>query len=93
MTGEDVTEESGKKDERVVDASHDDLGLGEGLAEKVKKSGGGVKCPICKSPVTQASETFPFCCERCRLIDLGKWISGDYKISRPVEEADLDQGD
>ena len=27
---------------------------------------------------------FPFCSERCRLIDLGKWASGDYVISTPV---------
>jgi endogenous inhibitor of DNA gyrase (YacG/DUF329 family) len=52
-----------------------------------------LKCPICKKPVTKAAEDFPFCSERCRLIDLGKWASGQYVVSSPVtdtsDEADL----
>lgn len=31
---------------------------------------------------------FPFCSERCRLIDLGKWASGGYIISSPVDDAE-----
>jgi endogenous inhibitor of DNA gyrase (YacG/DUF329 family) len=27
---------------------------------------------------------FPFCGERCRLLDLGNWASEKYKISEPV---------
>ncbi|HEV2579140.1 MAG TPA: DNA gyrase inhibitor YacG [Acidobacteriaceae bacterium] len=46
-------------------------------------------CPICKKPVDLASEDVPFCSERCRLIDLGKWASGDYKISSPALDPDL----
>ena len=23
---------------------------------------------------------YPFCCERCRLIDLGRWLSEEYRI-------------
>ena len=34
----------------------------------------------------------PFCSERCRLADLGKWLDGGYRISAPVSEEDLDQG-
>lgn len=29
---------------------------------------------------------FPFCSERCRLIDLGKWASGAYVISSPITD-------
>ncbi len=29
---------------------------------------------------------FPFCSERCRLIDLGKWASGAYVISSPLTD-------
>ena len=34
-----------------------------------------VKCPNCKKPVSWTSEYpfRPFCCERCKLIDLGEW--------------------
>ena len=48
-----------------------------------------LRCPICKKPVkSSASADFPFCSERCRLIDLGKWASGAYVISAPVTDAD-----
>ncbi len=40
-----------------------------------------VKCPICgKDSVWEDNPFRPFCSERCRLIDLGKWASGDYRI-------------
>ena len=31
-------------------------------------------------------ENFPFCSDRCRLIDLGKWASGGYVISTPITD-------
>jgi hypothetical protein len=34
----------------------------------------------------------PFCSARCKAIDLGGWLEGRYRISRPVEEEDLDAG-
>jgi len=43
--------------------------------------------------VTQASPHFPFCSARCRRADLAKWFNGDFVISRPVEESDLDEGE
>jgi endogenous inhibitor of DNA gyrase (YacG/DUF329 family) len=43
-----------------------------------------VKCPICKKPVEIGSPDFPFCSERCRIIDLGAWASEEYKISSPA---------
>jgi endogenous inhibitor of DNA gyrase (YacG/DUF329 family) len=43
-----------------------------------------MKCPICKKDVALGAPDFPFCSERCRLIDLGKWASEDYKISEPA---------
>jgi endogenous inhibitor of DNA gyrase (YacG/DUF329 family) len=52
-----------------------------------------LSCPICKKPVKKDNPDFPFCSDRCRLIDLGKWASGAYVISSPVtdieEEVDL----
>ena len=47
-----------------------------------------LRCPICKKPANAADPDFPFCCERCRLIDLGKWASGAYVISSPVDDAE-----
>ena len=45
-----------------------------------------LRCPICKKPVKSAEPDFPFCSERCRLIDLGKWASGEYVISSPLKD-------
>jgi uncharacterized protein len=38
------------------------------------------KCPICKKNVKLGDADFPFCSERCRLVDLGNWASGKYVI-------------
>lgn len=48
-----------------------------------------LKCPICKKDVEVESAEAPFCSERCRTIDLGKWASGDYKISSPILDPEL----
>jgi len=45
-----------------------------------------LRCPICKKPVKSKDVEFPFCSERCRTIDLGKWASGAYVISSPVQD-------
>jgi len=42
-------------------------------------------CPICKKDVESGAEDFPFCSERCRLIDLGNWASERYVISTPAK--------
>jgi uncharacterized protein len=43
------------------------------------------QCPIChKLTDSDASPDFPFCSERCRLLDLGNWSSEKYRISEPV---------
>jgi endogenous inhibitor of DNA gyrase (YacG/DUF329 family) len=34
----------------------------------------------------------PFCSQRCRTIDLGGWLTGAYRVSRAIEEEDLDEG-
>ena len=48
-----------------------------------------LRCPICRNLVALSSEDVPFCSDRCRRIDLGKWASGDYKISSPILDPDL----
>lgn len=45
-----------------------------------------LSCPTCKKPADKANPDFPFCSDRCRLIDLGKWASGAYVISSPVTD-------
>ncbi len=40
-----------------------------------------VNCPACKKTVAPDEKTFPFCSERCRLIDLGNWLDGRYLVA------------
>jgi uncharacterized protein len=42
--------------------------------------------------VTAPDSFRPFCSQRCRSADLGKWLVGAYQISAPLSEEDLDQG-
>jgi endogenous inhibitor of DNA gyrase (YacG/DUF329 family) len=43
------------------------------------------RCPICKKTTESAKDPdFPFCSERCRLLDLGNWASERYIISEPA---------
>ncbi len=43
------------------------------------------QCPICKKPTNSASNPdFPFCSERCRLLDLGNWAAERYVVSEPA---------
>ncbi len=45
------------------------------------------RCPICQKPTrSEQNADFPFCSERCRLIDLGRWASEEYVISEPLVE-------
>ena len=51
------------------------------------------KCPICDTPITEDVDTFPFCSQRCKSIDLGQWLGERYRISRPIERSDLEEGE
>jgi hypothetical protein len=48
-----------------------------------------LRCPTCRTLVTIGDENFPFCSDRCRLIDLGKWASGAYRISSPILDPEV----
>jgi hypothetical protein len=45
-----------------------------------------LKCPICQKPVSAGEEFFPFCSDRCRIIDLGNWASEKYVIPEPLKK-------
>ena len=54
------------------------------------------KCPSCNKPVEWQDNPFrPFCSERCKLVDLGKWVSEEYRVpGKPVPtESAEDQED
>jgi endogenous inhibitor of DNA gyrase (YacG/DUF329 family) len=54
-----------------------------------------ITCPICKKETTWDRNEFrPFCSARCRLIDLGKWASDEYRIAdekKEIPDADREE--
>jgi endogenous inhibitor of DNA gyrase (YacG/DUF329 family) len=44
-------------------------------------------CPICSRAAKPraANPAFPFCSDRCKTIDLGKWMSEEYRIAAEQE--------
>ena len=56
----------------------------EAAAEKPAKP-----CPICGKPSVAASK--PFCSERCRDVDLNRWLSNSYAIpGKPTDDEDAE---
>lgn len=53
-----------------------------------------VSCPICQKVMEVESlaawPAFPFCSDRCRLIDLGRWLGEDYRLPAGSDVADVD---
>jgi endogenous inhibitor of DNA gyrase (YacG/DUF329 family) len=45
-------------------------------------------CPICRKPASPQSA--PFCSERCRAVDLNRWLSGSYAIPGKPEDDEAD---
>jgi uncharacterized protein len=49
-----------------------------------------ILCPMCGKPFdSETSSAMPFCSERCRLIDLGRWLSEENRL--PVEPTDEEE--
>lgn len=66
------------------------------------------RCPVCRKRIDGPEKIqgklhfpvyFPFCSEKCKLIDLGRWFDQDYHISDTLlsfdeeEFEDLEGGD
>jgi endogenous inhibitor of DNA gyrase (YacG/DUF329 family) len=49
-------------------------------------------CPICKKKLDETAVK-PFCSERCRLIDLGNWLGGNYRVPDPATDQREDKPD
>jgi endogenous inhibitor of DNA gyrase (YacG/DUF329 family) len=50
-------------------------------------------CPICARPVPPraVNKAFPFCTKTCKLVDLGRWLDGTYRV--PDGEAQPERDD
>ncbi|MCF6157933.1 MAG: DNA gyrase inhibitor YacG [wastewater metagenome] len=47
-----------------------------------------INCPYCKKELAYKAikdlPYFPFCSNRCKLLDLGAWIDEKYRIEEPI---------
>ncbi|POB13972.1 DNA gyrase inhibitor YacG [Halobacteriovorax sp. DA5] len=52
-----------------------------------------VKCPECSKEFNYYSSEFrPFCSEKCKMVDLGMWLTENYTVAsnEPLSESDLE---
>lgn len=59
------------------------------LADAVAVLEASPPCPRCGRPADPGSKHLPFCSDRCRLLDLGKWMREDYVVGRPLRPGDV----
>lgn len=55
-----------------------------------------IDCPICHQVLADAPDDFgprPFCSTRCKLVDLGNWLNGVYRIPVAREATSQDSDD
>ena len=42
------------------------------------------RCPTCRGEaVKDGNKLWPFCSERCHIVDLGRWLGEEYRIPDP----------
>jgi endogenous inhibitor of DNA gyrase (YacG/DUF329 family) len=53
------------------------------------------KCPTCNRQVQWQDNPFrPFCSERCKLVDLGKWVTEEYRVpGKTLPEETVDESE
>ncbi len=59
--------------------------------ETIEKRELQISCPHCRKRVPWEGNSFrPFCSERCRMIDLGRWADEEYRVAgeKAVSEND-----
>ena len=51
------------------------------------------RCPTCRKAVAKqtSAKLYPFCSERCHLVDLGRWLGEEYRVpGEPAVGTDVD---
>ena len=60
--------------------------------EPAKKDVARRTCPACRRPASWAKSNpvRPFCSERCKWVDMGRWFDGSYRLEREPFDVDFD---
>ncbi|MCB9707868.1 MAG: DNA gyrase inhibitor YacG [Myxococcales bacterium] len=55
----------------------------------------GKTCATCGRPLSNPPDAaaFPFCSDRCKLLDLGNWLDGRYRLDGPAAQAPEDDSE
>jgi endogenous inhibitor of DNA gyrase (YacG/DUF329 family) len=48
-------------------------------------------CPICGKPAAQGAQ--PFCSQRCADVDLGRWLTGVYRVPGVEDDSEIDEAE
>ncbi len=55
------------------------------------------ECPICRKKVIVAKPDEaphrPFCSEKCKLIDLGRWLNEEYRVTEEIPDESQDENE
>jgi endogenous inhibitor of DNA gyrase (YacG/DUF329 family) len=56
------------------------------------------RCPVCRKLIDRAIQRqsregkfYPFCSQRCKLVDLGRWLDSKYRIATPLRTEEAEQ--
>ncbi|WP_322111150.1 DNA gyrase inhibitor YacG [Varunaivibrio sulfuroxidans] len=73
--------------DRKKKSSGDVVALRENAPGKMQR--GPQRCPMCGAKTVTAHR--PFCSERCRMRDLGRWLNEEYRVpaDAPVDDDDF----
>ncbi|MCX8044284.1 MAG: DNA gyrase inhibitor YacG [Desulfobacterota bacterium] len=54
-----------------------------------------IPCPICKKRIayTDKNPYRPFCSEKCKMVDLGRWLIETYRIKDPDFQDSIEDND
>ena len=64
---------------------------GGGSGGSKRAVAGQAACPVCGKPAEAAHR--PFCSDRCRKVDLNRWLSETYRVpARPVDDEEQGPG-
>ena len=61
------------------------------MADRKKIARKVIRCPQCKKTIEiNNNPSKPFCSERCKMIDLGGWLTEQHKVSEEKDSESID---
>lgn len=80
-----------EREGRTLSIHDPDPARGDRIRAAIERALAGVPCPLCGRTVRPGAEFTPFCSQRCRSADLGRWLGERYRTSRPLGAEDLEE--